>query len=307
MSTPRLGYIGVGAMGLPMALNLRRAGFPVAFSTRRQAAADELTAAGATRHPSPRDVAAASDIVCLCVPADAEVEDAIHRPDGILAGLAPGGVIVEMSTATPGVVQRAAAAAAGQDVQVLDCPVSGGVGGAQKGTLTLMVGGEAAVLERCRPALAAIGQHIYHVGPVGMGKVFKIINNMLGGVQAALAAEALALGARAGANLDLLHQVVQVSSGDSAAWRGAWSALKAGTEGPVGFKLDLMRKDVGLALQLGRDLSVPLTIAGVGYQQYTAAAASGLGARNSAEVGRVLERLLGLNFAGTDTAAAADD
>jgi 3-hydroxyisobutyrate dehydrogenase-like beta-hydroxyacid dehydrogenase len=296
MTNARLGYIGVGAMGLPMALNLRRAGFDVAFATSRPAAADALTAAGATRHATAREVAQASDIVCVCVPADAEVEDAIHRPDGILAGLAPDGVIVEMSTASPGVVQRAAQVAATRDVAVLDCPVSGGVGGAEKGTLTLMVGGEAAILERCRPALEAMGQQIYHVGPVGMGKVFKLINNMLGGVQAALAAEALTLGQRAGADLDLLRQVVQASSGDSAAWRGAVPALIGPEDSPVGFKLDLMRKDVGLALRLGRELNVPMSVASAGYQQYSAAAALGLGTRNSSEVGRVMERLLGFRF-----------
>jgi 3-hydroxyisobutyrate dehydrogenase-like beta-hydroxyacid dehydrogenase len=293
----RLGYVGVGAMGLPMALNLRRAGFPVAFVTRREPAAAQLIAAGATRHPTARAVAAASDAVCLCVPADAEIEDALYRPDGILAGLAPGGVVIEMSTASPGVVQRAAERAAAQGVHLLDVPVSGGVGGAQKGTLTLMVGGDAAVLERCRPALAAMGSNIYHVGPVGMGKTFKIINNMLAGVQSALAAEALALGVRAGADLKLLHEVVKVSSGDSAAWRGALPALAAGESGPVGFKLALMRKDVGLALQLGREGLVPLAIASAAYQQYTAAMAGNLGDRNAAEVGRVMERLLGITFA----------
>jgi 3-hydroxyisobutyrate dehydrogenase-like beta-hydroxyacid dehydrogenase len=296
MADLRLGYVGVGAMGLPMALNLRKAGFPVAFVTGRAAAAEPLLGAGAMRYPTAREVAAASDAVCLCVPADAEIDDALDRDDGILAGLAPGGVVIEMSTASPGVVQRAAARAAARECHVLDVPVSGGVTGAQKGTLTLMVGGDAAVLERCRPALAAMGTNIYHVGPVGMGKVFKIINNMLGGVQSALAAEALALGVRAGADLSLLHEVVKVSSGDSAAWRGALPALAAGEDGPVGFKLALMRKDVGLALQLGRESDVPLTIAGAGYQQYVAASANGLNDRNSAEVGRVMERLLGIRF-----------
>jgi 3-hydroxyisobutyrate dehydrogenase-like beta-hydroxyacid dehydrogenase len=297
MATTRVGYVGVGAMGLPMALNLCKAGFPVAFVTGRAAAARELQAAGAARHGSAREVADASEVVCLCVPADAEVQDAIERADGILAGLAAGGIIVEMSTASPGVVQRAAEAAAARGVHVLDCPVSGGVTGAEKGTLTLMVGGEAEVLERARPVLAAMGKEIFHVGPVGMGKVFKIVNNMLGGVQAALAAEALALGARSGADLNLLHQVVQVSSGDSAAWRGALRQL-SDENGPVGFKLDLMRKDVGLALELGRTLNVPLAIASAGYQQYTAAAAQGLGSRNAAEVGRVMERLLNVRFQG---------
>jgi 3-hydroxyisobutyrate dehydrogenase-like beta-hydroxyacid dehydrogenase len=119
---------------------------------------------------------------------------------------------------------------------------------------------------------------------------------MLGGVQAALAAEALTLGQRAGADLDLLRQVVQASSGDSAAWRGAVPALIGSEDSPVGFKLDLMRKDVGLALQLGRELNVPMSVASAGYQQYSAAAALGLGTRNSSEVGRVMERLLGFRF-----------
>lgn len=296
MADLRLGYVGVGAMGLPMALNLRRADFPVTFVTGRAAAAEELVAAGAARAATAADVARGSDIVCLCVPADAEIEDALYRADGVLAGLQPGGVIVEMSTASPGVVRRAAERASAQGAQVLDCPVSGGVGGAQRGTLTLMVGGEAAVLERCRPALAAMGQNIYHVGPVGMGKTFKLINQMLHGAGLALAAEALALGARAGADLALLFDVVRNSSGDSRSWQSAVPVLRGPADSPVGFTLGLMRKDVRLALQLGQEQNVPLPTASAGYQQFAAAAALGLGQRNSGEVGRVMEHLLGVRF-----------
>jgi 2-hydroxymethylglutarate dehydrogenase len=298
MAEPRVGYVGVGAMGLPMALNLRRAGFPVAFTTRREAAAAALTAVGATRHESPRAVAAASDIVCVCVPADAEVADAILRPDGALAGMAAGSVIIEMSTASPGVAQRVAAAAAARGVDLLDCPVSGGVAGAEKGTLTIMVGGEAAVLERCRPLLAAMGQKITLVGPVGMGKAFKIINNLLLGAHLALVGEALALGARVGADLNLLSEVVQSSSGDSFSWRWGVPGLLAAEPPPPSFLLDLMRKDVGLAVQLASDTNVPLTVGAAAYQQFVAAAAAGLGERNASEVGRLLERQLGIRFAG---------
>ena len=298
MTNLRIGYIGVGAMGLPMALNLRRAGYPVGFMTRRSVAADALTAAGATRYDTPAAVAQASDVVCLCVPADAEIEDALYRPDGVLAGLTSGGIVVEMSTATPGVVQRAAQIAAQQGVAMLDCPVSGGVGGAQRGTLTLIVGGDADVLEQCRPALATMGEQIYHVGPVGMGKVFKLINQMLNGVQLALVSEALAIGARSGADIPLLYEVIRASSGDSTAWKNAVPILTGPLDGPVGFKLDLMRKDIRLALQLGQEQNLPLDVASVAYQQYAAAAALGLGERNAAEVGRVLERLLDLRFGG---------
>lgn len=292
-----LGYIGVGAMGLPMALNLRRAGYPVAFVTRRAAAAEPLIAAGATRHDSAASVAAASAIVLLCVPADAEIEDALYRPDGVLAGLRPGSAIVELSTATPGVVRQAARAVAERGSVLLDCPVSGGVRGAREGTLTLMAGGDPEVLERCRPVLAVLGQQIYHVGPVGMGKVFKLINQLLNGAQLTLIGEALAIAASAGADIDLLYQVVGASSGNSVAWRNAVPLLQGPPDGPVGFTLDLMRKDIGLALQLGHEQNVPLDVAAAAYQQYAAAAALGLGERNAAEVSRVLERLLGLRFA----------
>ena len=168
---PRLGFVGVGAMGLPMARNLLRAGFPLAFCTRRDEAAETLGATGGARLANPAAVAAASEVVLTCLPADAEIEAAVLGAGGVLGALPAGGALIELSTATPLVMERVAERAAERGVAVLDAPVSGGTRGAEAGTLAIMVGGETTDLERGRPICEALGQKIYHVGPLGMGKV----------------------------------------------------------------------------------------------------------------------------------------
>ena len=301
-SRRQLGFIGVGAMGLPMARNLLQAGFPLSFCTRRDEAAATLTAAGGARLPDAGAVAAKSTVVLTCLPADAEVEAVMLGEQGVLAAIPEGGTIVELSTASPLVLERIAARAAERGVAVLDAPVSGGTSGAEAATLSIMVGGEAADLEACRPVLEAIGQKIYHVGPVGMGKVFKLCNQYLGGVTTALVGEALALGVKAGADPRLLIEVISASSGASAALTGAAPHLLAADPDsrPVGFRLDLMRKDVGLALALGAELRAPLTAGAAAYQLYSAASAAGLGARNHAELGRLIAQLAGVRLASDD-------
>ena len=295
---PRLGFVGVGAMGLPMARNLLRAGFPLAFCTRRDEAAETLGAAGGTRLADPAAVAAASEVVLTCLPADAEIEAAVLGAGGVLGALPAGGALIELSTATPLVMERVAERAAERSVAVLDAPVSGGTRGAEAGTLAIMVGGETTDLERCRPIFAALGQQIYHVGPVGMGKVFKLCNQYLVGVTTALVGEALALGVKAGADPRLLVEVLSASSGASAALTGAAPLLLAPEPPPVGFRLDLMRKDVGLALALGATLRAPLTAGAAAYQLYGAAGNAGLGGRNAAQIGRLLADLAGVRLDG---------
>jgi len=175
---PRLGFIGVGAMGLPMARNLLRAGYPLTFCTRRDAAAEALGAAGGERATDASAVAAACDVLLTCLPADAEIAATLLGEAGALAALRPGAAIIELSTASPEIVRALAEAGAPRDIAVLDAPVSGGVGGAEAASLSIMVGGEAATLERCRPILATLGQQLYHVGPVGMGKVFQALQSV---------------------------------------------------------------------------------------------------------------------------------
>lgn len=302
---PRLGFIGVGAMGLPMARNLLRAGYSLTFCTRRDAAAERLGAVGGERLADASAVAAACDVLLTCLPADAEIVEALLGKAGALAALRPGATIIELSTASPEIVRALAEAAAPRDIAILDAPVSGGVGGAEAASLSIMVGGEAATLERHRPILAAIGRQIYHVGPGGMGKVFKLCNQYLNGATTVLVGEALTLGAKAGADLALLVEVLSASSGASRALTGAAPALLSATPPPVGFRLDLMRKDVGLALALGNAVGAPLATGAVAHQLYTAASASGLGGRNHTELGKLVAQLAGAELAVSD--AKQDD
>ncbi len=297
---PRLGFIGVGAMGLPMGLNLLKAGFTLAFCTSRPVAAEPLIAAGATQVDSPAAVAAACDVLLTCLPADNEIAAVLLGEGGAVEALREGGTIIELSTASPALMRQVAEAAATRGIVLLDAPVSGGVGGAEAATLSIMVGGAADDLAACRPILEALGKHIYHVGPVGMGKVFKLCNQYLAAANTALIGEALTLGANAGADLSLLVEVIAVSSGASRSLGGAAENLFAAAPLPPGFRLDLMRKDLGLALALGAETRTPLTTGAVAYQLYGAASASGYGDRNYAEVGTVVAQLAGVSLAARD-------
>lgn len=296
-SLPRIGFIGVGAMGLPMARNLLRADFPVVFCTRRDAAAEALVAEGGTRLSDPAAVAAACDTLLTCLPTDVEIEAVLIGAQAALDALRHGGTLIELSTASPGLMRRLGERAAGRGIAMLDAPVSGGVGGAEAATLAIMVGGDADALAASRPVFEAIGKHIYHVGPVGMGKVFKLCNQYLAGAGNVLVGEALTLGALAGADLPLLVEVMSASSGASRALTGAAPHLLSPTPTPVGFRLDLMRKDVGLALALGAETRAPLATGAVAYQLYGAASAAGLGDRNYSELGKILAQLVGANLA----------
>lgn len=291
MATERIGFVGVGAMGLPMAKRLIGAGHDVVFTSRRPEAVEQLTAAGGTALPTPLVVADQSDIVMTCLPADNELFQVYLGPDGMVEHLHHGGTIIDFSTASPMMMQRIAAEAAGRQIRVVDAPVSGGVWGAERGTLTIMAGCADEVFEEVRPLLAELGQHVYHVGDVGLGKVFKIINNLLNGTALVLVGEALSLAANAGADLSLLYEVIKASSGNSAAWTDAVPKLLSAAESPAGFRLELMRKDVGLAASLADDVGTPMALTALALQFYTAACARGMGRLGSHEVARLVARL----------------
>lgn len=295
MTAQRIGFIGVGAMGLPMALNLLKAGFPVTFTSRRREAVRALEEAGATAVPTPPLVAEQSDIVLTCLPADRELEEVCLGPDGILEHMRPGTTLIDFTTASPMIVQRIASEASARQIRVVDAPVSGGVTGAERGTLSIMVGSDPAVFEAVRPVLAAVGEQLYHVGDVGMGKVFKIVNQLLNGTILALTGEALSLAANAGADLEKLYEVISTSSGNSRAWADAVPKLLH-EQGGGGFRLELMRKDLGLATALADDLTTPLALTSTAYQLYVAACARGMGKLGSQDVARLVARLSNASF-----------
>ena len=296
LSSQRIGFVGVGAMGLPMAKRLRGAGYPLAFSSRRAETVAQLEAAGARAVPTPLIVAQECDIFLSCLPADAELGEVYLGPEGVVEHLPRGATIIDFSTTSPVMIQRVAAEAIERCIRVIDAPVSGGTWGAERGTLTIMAGGDAQVLDEMRPILSVLSQSIFHVGEVGMGKVFKLVNNLLTGTMMVLTGEALSVAANAGADLEKLHQVVSASSGNSPVWSDAVPKLLHGDDAPPGFRLELMRKDIRLAASLGEDLGTPLPLTSLALQFFTAACARGMGKQSASDVARLVGQLARAEF-----------
>jgi len=221
---PRVGLIGVGRMGEPMARHWLRAGFPVATYDPRRDAARELVALGATSEATPAAVAARSDVTIVLVGYPAQVDACADGPDGVLAGLPPGGIVVVSSTTAPEQVQRLAAAARERDADVLDAPIARGEPAAHAGNVLWFVGGESATLERAHAVLAAAGPDVHHVGAVGAGQVAKAINNMLLWAAVVSNREALELAAAFGVDERRLRTALLDSS--AASWAMAhWDMM----------------------------------------------------------------------------------
>jgi 2-hydroxymethylglutarate dehydrogenase len=293
----KVGFIGLGAMGAPMAERVVKAGFEtyMTFHQRREPA-DALAAMGATVLGSPAEVARAADTVITIVPADAELRQTVFGPNGLLEGFSRGKVLIDMTTATPMTLQEVAKALTGVGVRVLDAPVSGGPTGAVGGTLTIMVGGDPALLEECRPLLQTMGSRIMHVGPLGQGKAVKIVNQILAAVNLLVIGEAFALGVRLGASPETLYSVVKESSGYSRMMDARLpNFLLAGSFQP-GFKLDLMKKDLNLALDSARAQGVPLLLASTAAQVFAAASAAGKGGLDFAAAAQFLADLAGVKL-----------
>lgn len=296
MPKEKIGFIGAGSMGKAMVRRLLAAHYDVIVTSRRPEAAAELETAGAKTVPTPLIVADKSDILMTCLPSDTELFEIYLGPEGALEHLHQGATVIDFSTTSPMIIQRIAAEAASRQIQVIDAPVSGGVYGAEHGTLTIMVGAPQEVFEQNRSLLSVLGTQLYPVGDVGMGKVFKIINNLLAGTTMVLIGETLAVAANAGADLSLLYEVVGSSSGTSAMWMDSVPKLLSSAEHPVGFRLDLMRKDLGLATALGRDLDTPMPLTALADQVFTAACARGMGERNAFDVANLVTTLAGVRL-----------
>jgi 3-hydroxyisobutyrate dehydrogenase-like beta-hydroxyacid dehydrogenase len=276
-----VGFIGLGAMGLPMAERVVKAGFET-FTTyhHRREPADLLSAMGATVMATPALVARAADVIITIVPADAELKEVVLGANGVLEGFSPGKVLIDMTSATVMSMQEVERALVGVGGRVLDAPVSGGTTGAARGTLTIMVGGDPALLEECRPLLETMGSKIVHVGAVGQGKVVKMVNQMMAAVHLMTIGEAFTLGVRCGANPATLYEVIKSSSGYSKMMDLRLPGFLLAGSFQAGFKLDLMKKDVNIALDSGRANGVPLLLASTVAQIFSAASAAGKGSED---------------------------
>jgi len=271
---PRVGFIGLGAMGLPMARNLHRAGLLAAVWNRTATKSRALAAETSCRQAAdPADLARGSDIVVLCVSADRDVLDLMAA---IAPGLAPESIIVDCSTVAPETACKAAETARFHGADFLDCPVSGGVEGAHQASLVTMVGGDPATLERARPALSAMTRKIAWMGPVGAGQATKAVNQVMAAGIAAAVTEALALGAAAGLPLD---RVIEVVSGGAA---GNWFLERRGptliqNHFETGFKLALHDKDLAICEQIAAQYRGDLPLVRTVRADYAALMASGFG------------------------------
>ncbi len=251
-----IGFIGLGTMGAPMARNLLKAGNSLTVFDLNPAVINGLVASGATVAGSPKAVAAASDVVITMLPDAPDVEAAVLGADGILAGMRKGGLYIDMSTIDPQTTQRIGAKLATVGVDMLDSPVGKTVEHAIAGTSTLMIGGEASVLKRARPVLAAMGSDLIHCGALGMGQAMKLTNNLLATVLLAASSEALVAGVKAGLTLPTMISVLSTTM----AWNQQLAvamhnrALKGDFE--PGFMVKLAHKDCRLALAMNAALGL---------------------------------------------------
>jgi 3-hydroxyisobutyrate dehydrogenase-like beta-hydroxyacid dehydrogenase len=293
----KVGFIGLGAMGLPMAKRVVGAGHQMVTTYhRRREPADELAALGATVVKSPGDVARAADIVITILPADRELNETVLGENGLLTGFSRGKVLIDMTTATALSMQEVEQAIVAAGGEVLDAPVSGGTPAAAQGTLTIMVGGDARLLERCRPLLEAMGQKIVHVGPVGQGKVVKMVNQMMAAAHLLMVGEAFALGVRCGADPNTLYDVIKTSSGYSKMMDLRLPGFLLDGKFEPGFRLDLMKKDVNLAVDSARALNVPVLLTSAVGQLFSAASAAGKGDADFSAAAQYVASLAGVRL-----------
>jgi 3-hydroxyisobutyrate dehydrogenase-like beta-hydroxyacid dehydrogenase len=297
MAGERVGFIGVGSMGKPIARRLLSAGYSLSFTSSRQRTIDELEEAGGESLPTPLLVADRADVLFTCLPSDSELFQVFLGPDGVIEHLSNHSLIIDLSSTSPMMMQRVADEARSRGIDVADAPVSGGTYGAENGILTITVGASESTFERAYPFLEHIGKEIFHVGGVGMGKIFKSVNNILTGSTMVLIGEVMALANSAGADLDLLYKTVGVSSGSSNVWQDIVPKLIHGdADEQVGFRLEMMRKDMGLAGALGEDLDTPLPMSTLARQFFVGACAQGHGSRHAHEIARLAARASGVEI-----------
>ncbi len=293
----KVGFIGLGAMGLPMTRNLLVKGHAVTVSSRSRPPVDTAVSLRATDGGDPAGVARASDVIILCVPSSPHVVSVV---DALLPAVKPGQVIVDCSTIDPDVEREQHNRVSSTGAAYLEAPVSGGTVGAERGTLTLMVGGSADALETARPALEAFSALIVHVGGPGQGQVVKLCNNLIYASQMLATAEACTMAAKSGVDLKQLHQVLTASTGDCTAVRtripfeGVLPDSPASNGWKPGFMTDLMAKDLDLALAYAARSGVPMAGTATARQVLTAASTAGYGREDFSALGKIIRGLAGV-------------
>lgn len=285
-----VGFIGLGNMGNPMALNVMKNGFPMTVFDLNPRAMENLVQAGAKAATSAKQVVESAEVLLTSLPGSPEVEGLYLEPGGLVELAKPGSVLVDLSSVLPSTPRKLELRAKARGVHFLEAPVSGGVTGARAATLAIMAGGDAAVLERVRPILRSIGPNIYHVGAAGSGNTVKAINNMMASVNALAMMEGLVVGLKAGVDLNTVSEIVKASSGNSNALARVQRALIPRNFEP-GFKVELMNKDLETFNTIAKELHVPVSFSNVAQRYQQAALAAGLGEKDTSVIFTLIERL----------------
>ena len=292
----KLGFIGTGNMGNPMAANLIKAGHQVTVHDLRREVATNLLEMGAEWADSPRGAVPGNDAVLTSLPVPRDVEAVVRGEGGILEGAGNGTVIFDLSTNSPTIVRNLHQECAARGVTLLDSPVSGGTYGAAAGTLAVMVGGDRATFDRFESTLGAIGNHVVYCGDIGAGSVCKICNNLMSMGIGVLLSEALTLGVKAGVDLAILADVIAHSSGSSRRLTEKFARFLFQGNFEPGFATALAAKDVRLATDLGREYGVPMDLSNLVDQRHVEAMFRGFGPEDSDAVARIQEEKAGVQL-----------
>jgi len=279
MAAPRVGIVGLGTMGAPMARNLAKAGFPLSIATRTAAKARALAeelGSGVQAFELFSDIGRRSDVLVTCLPDAPEVESVLFGPSGAAEGLSSGTIVIDCSTIAAESARAMAARLSARGVFLLDAPVSGGQKGAIEGTLTFFVGGESAALERARPVFAAMGKRVTHLGPSGAGQLGKATNQILVAGNLIALSEAMAFAARVGLPLPALHEALTAGAANSWALEVLGKKMIARDFAPA-FAIKHQQKDLAIVLRTAREKGVPLPGAALVHQLLSALEAQGKG------------------------------
>jgi 2-hydroxy-3-oxopropionate reductase len=289
----KIGFIGLGVMGLPMCRNLLRAGYPVVAYELRQNVLDEIVKDGAETAASCADVASRSDVIITMLPDSPDVRKAVMGPGGVLEGARPGSIIIDMSSIAPATSKEVAEAAKARGVRMLEAPVSGGQPGAVAGTLSIMVGGDEADFQECLDILKTMGKSVVRVGDIGAGNTTKVCNQIIVALNIAAVGEAFALGTKAGVDPEAIYQAIRGGLAGSNVMDAKVPLLLERKFAP-GFRINLHIKDLANALATGKDVGVPLPFTGLVMQVFQALRAEGKGDLDHGAVATFFEKLAGV-------------
>lgn len=293
MAAGKVGFIGLGKMGRPMTQQLLKAGFEVTVHNRSRGVVDELAKEGAKPASSAREVAEASDFVLTCLPTPDSVEEIYLGENGVAEGGRAGQVWIDHSTVSPATNEKCAEAAQAKGAAFLDAPVSGGPGGAQGGTLTIMVGGDAETFEKAGPVLEAMGKNIKHCGASGRGTIVKLVNQLLVGVHTVAAVEGFVMGVKAGADPKVMLDLLGTSFGASAMLNRHVPLMLQRKFDPA-TPINLILKDLGLIHNFGTELGVRMLLTSTSLELFKEASALGLGDQDMSGMVQPAERIAGV-------------